>query len=194
MCRWFRLGRQGHCPPSPQRQALTWKSRSRSCRANRRRLQACPSRSTSASSTPAQTPRARRGSSRKLPDCRTDDRAHGAGFQPRDQHGPAHRHGRRDDEAHHSELCTETGKAGAGLKASFAVANAVTGAALVPSAVRCAALAARANIPGRGSVAAGRAVCTFHPPRTATGKTLRGAISAMVAGKRLRKSFAVRLR
>ena len=85
-------------------------------------------------------------------------------------------------------------KAGIAVKVSFAVADAVTGGALPPAGVRCSAVAAALKVPGRGKVAAGRATCTFHPPRNATGKTLRGNISATAEGKRLKRSFAVRLR
>lgn len=85
-------------------------------------------------------------------------------------------------------------KAGAPMKVSFAVADAGTGQAVTPSAVRCAALAAGAKVPGRGSVVAGRATCTFHPPMSAIGKTLRGRISATAEGKRLTRSFAARVR
>ncbi len=84
--------------------------------------------------------------------------------------------------------------AGTPVKVSFAVADAGTGEALTPSAVRCAAVAAGVKVLGRGSVVAGRATCTFHSPRSATGQTLRGRIGATAGGTRLTRSFAVRLR
>jgi Domain of unknown function DUF11 len=85
-------------------------------------------------------------------------------------------------------------KAGAPVKVSFAVADAGTGAAVVPSAVRCAAVAAGVKVRGQGSGLAGRATCVFHTPKSAIDKTLRGRISATAEGKRLTRSFAVRLR
>lgn len=85
-------------------------------------------------------------------------------------------------------------RAGAPLKASFAVVDKATGKDIMPSAVRCAGAVATTKIRRRGSVAAGRARCTFFPPRSAKGKTLRGSISATAEGKRLMKTFAVKLR
>jgi Domain of unknown function DUF11 len=85
-------------------------------------------------------------------------------------------------------------KAGFALRVSFAVADAVTGKDFAPSAVRCAAVAGGVKVPARGSVAAGRATCTFKPPKSAKGQTLRGRISATAEGKLLKRSFAVRLR
>jgi len=85
-------------------------------------------------------------------------------------------------------------RAGRRVKVSFAVVDKTTGSHVTPSAVRCAAVAAGAKVRGRGSVAAGRATCTFLPPRSARGKTLRGTISATAEGKRLRRAFAARLR
>jgi len=85
-------------------------------------------------------------------------------------------------------------RAGARFTASFAVVDKVAGAALVSTAVRCAAVVAGAKVPARRSVTRGKATCTFLPPRTAKGEMLRGSIAATAAGKRLRKGFAIRLR
>lgn len=86
-------------------------------------------------------------------------------------------------------------RAGARVRASFAIVESVTGKTLVPSAVRCTRSAAGAKVRGRGSVRfGGRATCTFSPPKSAKGSTLRGRISAAAAGKRLTRAFAIRLR
>jgi hypothetical protein len=84
-------------------------------------------------------------------------------------------------------------RAGAPLKASFAVINRVTGARVAPSAVRCAAVVGRVTARARGSVVKGRAICTFFPPRSAKGKIVRGKITATAERKRVTKAFAVRL-
>jgi hypothetical protein len=85
-------------------------------------------------------------------------------------------------------------RAGARFTVSFAVVDSAAGAAVAPSAVGCVAAAAGTKVRARGSVAGGRAICTFVPPRIAKGKVLRGSIAANAAGKRLRKVFAIRLR
>jgi uncharacterized protein DUF11 len=85
-------------------------------------------------------------------------------------------------------------RAGARFTVSFAVVDKLARAALVPTAVSCAAVVAGARIPARRSVTRGKATCTFLPPRNAKGKMLRGSIAATAAGKRLMKVFAIRLR
>ena len=85
-------------------------------------------------------------------------------------------------------------RAGVPVKASFAIVDQATKRRLVPSAVGCAARAGSTRVRGRGSVQRARATCTFFPPLSAKGKTLRGTITANVAGKRLAKVFAVPLR
>lgn len=84
-------------------------------------------------------------------------------------------------------------RAGAGVTVSFAVIALETQARVTPSAVRCTASAAGANVRGRGSVRAGRATCIFSPPTSAKGSILRGKISATAAGKQLTRAFAVKL-
>jgi hypothetical protein len=85
-------------------------------------------------------------------------------------------------------------RAGARFTVSFAVVDKAAGAALVPTAVNCAAVVAGAKVPARRTVTGGKATCTFLPPRNGKGKVLRGSIAATAAGKRLRKVFAIRLR
>ena len=85
-------------------------------------------------------------------------------------------------------------RAGAPLKVSYAITEQATGQALVPSAVRCSATLGAAKVGGRGSVRGARATCTFRPPSSARGKTMRGRVTATVAGTKLVKAFAVKLR
>ena len=85
-------------------------------------------------------------------------------------------------------------RAGAPLKVSYAITEQVTGQALVPSAVRCSATAGAAKVAGRGSARGTRATCTFRPSSSARGKTMRGRVTATVAGAKIAKAFVVKLR
>jgi uncharacterized protein DUF11 len=82
-------------------------------------------------------------------------------------------------------------KAGRPLRASFVLVE--NGAPTRPGSVSCRGRVAGKTVPAKGTVAGNRAVCTFIPPAKARGGILRGTITAAAGGKRVAKTFSVRL-
>jgi hypothetical protein len=68
------------------------------------------------------------------------------------------------------------------------------GSAIKPSKVACSGTVGGVKLAGKPRAAAGRATCTYRPPKTAKGKRLRGAISFTARGKRFTKRFSATLR
>jgi hypothetical protein len=83
-------------------------------------------------------------------------------------------------------------KAGRPFRASFTVVDA-GGARVAPALVACSARVGGTVVRARGSLAVGRASCTFLPPASARGKVLRGSIGATAQGSRVTRAFTVRL-
>jgi hypothetical protein len=82
-------------------------------------------------------------------------------------------------------------KAGTAVAASVPV---TAGEAPVrPTGIACAATLGSAKLKGTGKAASGRATCLYRTPKSAKGKTLRGAISFTARGKRFTKRFSVKL-
>lgn len=63
-----------------------------------------------------------------------------------------------------------------------------------PSCVGCTGSIRGRTIRGVAKVSTGSATCSYRPPKTAKGKTLRGSISITARGERFRKSFSAKLR
>lgn len=68
------------------------------------------------------------------------------------------------------------------------------GISLKPGNVRCSGTVGGVKLAGKPRAAAGKATCAYRPPKTAKGKTLRGAISFNARGKRFTKRFSAKLR
>jgi hypothetical protein len=83
-------------------------------------------------------------------------------------------------------------KAGSALVAAVGVTAA--GAPVRPTRLACAGTLAGARLTGTPRASRGSATCIFHPPKSARGKTLRGAISLTAHSKRLTRRFAAKLR
>jgi hypothetical protein len=81
-------------------------------------------------------------------------------------------------------------RAGSSLTLSFRVTDPASGRAVVPSAARCSASPGRV----RARVVGGRATCKVTTPVQARGKTVRGVLIAIIAGRRLSRSFSITLR
>jgi hypothetical protein len=83
-------------------------------------------------------------------------------------------------------------KAGAVLSARVAVS--AGGSTVSPSGVTCSGHIGRAKVAGSGNASTGAAICRYRTPRSAAGKTLRGAVSLTANGTKISRRFAVRLR
>ncbi len=81
----------------------------------------------------------------------------------------------------------------AGSIVSAAVRVLADGPPVRPTAVKCTGTLARSKLDGTPHAGRGTATCTYHPPRSAKGKTLRGTISFKVRTKGFMRRFSVRL-
>jgi hypothetical protein len=85
-------------------------------------------------------------------------------------------------------------QAGKKLTVRFAVTRADTGALVSSGRVTCAArIGKRALRPSSQGFSGGRATCVFAVPPSAAGQALRGLVNVAFAGRRLTKSFALRI-
>jgi hypothetical protein len=82
-------------------------------------------------------------------------------------------------------------KAGSVVSASVRVT--AGGAAVRPTRVACAGSIGTAKVAGSARAAAGLARCTYRTPRSAKGKTLRGAVSLTARGTRFTRRFSAKL-
>jgi hypothetical protein len=82
-------------------------------------------------------------------------------------------------------------KAGTAVAASVPVT--AGGGPVRPTGIACAATLGSAKLKGTGKTASGRATCLYRTPKSAKGKTLRGAISFTARGKRFTKRFSTKL-
>jgi hypothetical protein len=70
----------------------------------------------------------------------------------------------------------------------------VGGLLVFPTGVRCSAAIGGAKITGLGERRVGRASCHFRTPASARGKTIRGSVSFVTAGRRITRRFSAKLR
>lgn len=80
--------------------------------------------------------------------------------------------------------------AGSRFTVSFGVTDRTAGDSVTPTGARCTASPGRA----RARVADGRATCTVTTPARASGKTVKGTLTALIGGRSLSRGFSVRLR
>jgi hypothetical protein len=62
-----------------------------------------------------------------------------------------------------------------------------------PAGVACTGSIGSMMIRGKGRVSTGFATCSYRPPASAKGKTLRGSVAVTLRGQRLTKRFSARL-
>lgn len=85
-------------------------------------------------------------------------------------------------------------KAGKNFVAALAATESDTGGPVKSGKVRCSATIGTSHIAAAGhAVANGIAVCSWHVPRNARGKTIRGSIKLTVQGVTVKRTFAVRI-
>jgi hypothetical protein len=82
----------------------------------------------------------------------------------------------------------------AGALVTARVAVTAGGDAMTPTSVRCEGKVGGRTVPGRATSSGGRATCSFHPARSARGKTLRGSMTVAAAGATATRTFSVKLR
>jgi hypothetical protein len=82
-------------------------------------------------------------------------------------------------------------KAGAAVAATVRVL--AGGSPIRPTAVSCSGSIAGTKLKGSPKASRGTASCTFRPPRTAKGKSLRGSVSFTARGTRFTKRFSAKL-
>jgi hypothetical protein len=80
-------------------------------------------------------------------------------------------------------------RAGTRFTVSFRVLDRTAGRAVVPAAARCSVTLGRAQ----ARVVGGRVTCAITTPRSASGRTVRGVLTAVVGNRRLSKRFSIRL-
>jgi uncharacterized protein DUF11 len=81
-------------------------------------------------------------------------------------------------------------RAGTRFMVSFRVLDRTAGRAVVPAAARCSVTLGRAQ----ARVVGGRVTCAITTPRSASGRTVRGVVTAVAGNRRLAKRFSIRLR
>jgi hypothetical protein len=81
----------------------------------------------------------------------------------------------------------------AGTVVTATVRVSVGGEAVRPSAVACSGAIGSVQQRGAPRAGMGTARCSYRPPRSAKGKTLRGSVSVTASGKRLTRRFSTRL-
>lgn len=82
-------------------------------------------------------------------------------------------------------------KAGSAVAATVRVSSGDS--AVKPTKLACVGSLGTTKLKGTSRAVLGRAMCTYHPPRAAKGKTLRGAVSFTARGRKFAKRFSARL-
>ena len=90
-----------------------------------------------------------------------------------------------------AEVSPAKPKAGSAVRATVRVT--AGGAAIRPTAVACAGTIGNTKIRGAARATSGAATCLYRPPKSAKGRTLRGAVSLTARGTRFTKRFAAKL-
>ncbi len=80
-------------------------------------------------------------------------------------------------------------RAGTRFTVSFRVLDRTAGRAVVPAAARCSVTLGRVQ----ARVVGGRVTCAITTPSSASGRTVRGVLTAVVGNRRLSKRFSIRL-
>lgn len=83
-------------------------------------------------------------------------------------------------------------RAGSAFAATVRVT--VGGLVVFPTGVRCSAAIGATKIRGVGERRAGSVRCGFRTPASARGKTIRGSVSFVTAGRRITRQFSAKLR
>lgn len=81
----------------------------------------------------------------------------------------------------------------AGARVSATVRVTAGGTAIRPTGVLCTGTAGRTTVRGTPRSALGSASCTYRPPASTRGQTLRGAVSFTARGTRFTRRFSARL-
>jgi hypothetical protein len=82
-------------------------------------------------------------------------------------------------------------KAGSLVSASVRVT--AGGAPVRPTGIACAGTIGTAKLKGTGKATSGSATCSYRPPKSAKGKTLRGTVSFRARGTKFTRKFSARL-